>query len=98
MPAPPPDGLLLQQNRLQILLHLLENDGATFTGLARLIGASYPLFSFHVRKLERAGMIQRHKAPTAKLTTFTLTYAGRAALLAHKAVMAGVNIGEGVAA
>lgn len=93
MTANPDD--LIHVLRLRIGLHLLECGGrAIFPDVAKALGLHSAMLSYHARRLERAGLISCRKSFRARLpvTTFVLTDAGRAALLAHRAMLAAVVI------
>lgn len=43
--------------RLSIVHHLVQHDEITVTVLTEMVGLSQPLVSWHLRKLQRAGLI-----------------------------------------
>ncbi len=47
--------------RLTIVYYLARQDEVTVTTLTDLLRISQPLVSWHLRKLERAGLIQTHR-------------------------------------
>ena len=48
--------------RLTIVYYLARQDEVTVTALTDLLGISQPLVSWHLRRLERAGLVQTRRA------------------------------------
>ncbi len=47
--------------RLSIVYYLVQHQEITVTTLTELLGLSQPLVSWHLRKLQRAGLITTHR-------------------------------------
>jgi ArsR family transcriptional regulator, arsenate/arsenite/antimonite-responsive transcriptional repressor len=53
---------LADMARLSIVYYLAQHDEITVTALTELLGISQPLVSWHLRKLQRAGLITTRRA------------------------------------
>jgi len=79
------DRLIHERLRLGLVTALVSGRSLTFTDLKRLLNTTDGNLSVHARRLEEAGYISVTKSREGRLprTEFTLTPAGKAALLRY---------------
>ncbi|WP_375461099.1 ArsR/SmtB family transcription factor [uncultured Enterovirga sp.] len=66
---------LAQENRLRIVRHLVQSgpDGLSAGAIAEKVGASSSNMSFHLKELERAGLIQSRRTGRSIIYGATFT-------------------------
>jgi DNA-binding MarR family transcriptional regulator len=100
-PLPSLDPLLHQPLRTQLAAFLSGRGEATFSELKRVLNATDGNLDAHLGKLIEAGYVESRKDPVSSgraQTVFSLSPAGRAALMAYVATLAELMALSGTAA